>query len=196
MRQKHAAKQCMMLGFHGALPWSCLLQRDKRLGCSASRQEPTADLGAHIWPAPLLLRRQRDVGIDIRLTIRDVLQGAAHPTAVGEKVAETGGRYVRPRTDGQARYVKAMRDHDLTVCVGPAGTGKTYLALVTGTYPANKKVIDLPLHKYLQADGERRVKVVAKDDPDGMRAITLVKVARKFNDFTLLEVTIKTGRTQ
>jgi len=74
-------------------------------------------------------------------------------------------------------------------------TGKTYLALVNGAWPANKKVIDLPLHKYLQADGERRVKVVAKDDPDGMRAITLVKAARKLKDFTLLEVTIKTGRT-
>jgi 23S rRNA pseudouridine955/2504/2580 synthase len=74
-------------------------------------------------------------------------------------------------------------------------TGKTYLALVSGTWPANKKVIDVPLHKYLQADGERRVKVVAKDDPDGMRAITLVKVARRVGDFSLLEVTIKTGRT-
>ena len=74
-------------------------------------------------------------------------------------------------------------------------TGKTYLALVQGAWPANGKVIDLPLHKYLQADGERRVKVVAKDDPDGMRAITLVKLARKLKDFSLLEVTIKTGRT-
>jgi 23S rRNA pseudouridine955/2504/2580 synthase len=74
-------------------------------------------------------------------------------------------------------------------------TGKTYLALVHGAWPANKKVIDLPLHKYLQADGERRVKVVGKDDPDGMRAITLVKVARKLEGFSLLEVTIKTGRT-
>jgi 23S rRNA pseudouridine955/2504/2580 synthase len=74
-------------------------------------------------------------------------------------------------------------------------TGKTYLALVSGAWPANKKVIDLPLHKYLQADGERRVKVVAKEDPDGMRAISLVKVARRLGDFTLVEVTIKTGRT-
>ena len=80
-------------------------------------------------------------------------------------------------------------------------TGKTYLALVPGAWPANMKVIDLPLHKYLQADGERRVKVVGKDDPDGMRSITLVKVRKVVpasagsTGFSLLEVTIKTGRT-
>src|SRR3990167_3362414 len=39
-------------------------------------------------------------------------------------------------------------------------TGKTYLALVLGAWPANKKVIDTPLHKYLQADGERDRKSV------------------------------------
>ena len=32
-------------------------------------------------------------------------------------------------------------------------TGKTYLALVQGSWPANKKVIDTPLHKYLLPDG-------------------------------------------
>jgi 23S rRNA pseudouridine955/2504/2580 synthase len=37
--------------------------------------------------------------------------------------------------------------------------------------------------------------VVAKDDPDGMRSLTLVKVAQHFEGFSLLEVTIKTGRT-
>ncbi|MFI8614016.1 RluA family pseudouridine synthase [Acidovorax sp. NPDC077693] len=82
-------------------------------------------------------------------------------------------------------------------------TGKTYLALVTGAWPANKKVIDLPLHKYLQADGERRVRVTTADDPDGMRSITLVRVrstiparqAQGLPVMSLLEVTIKTGRT-
>ena len=75
-------------------------------------------------------------------------------------------------------------------------TGKTYLALVLGHWPANKKVLDKPLHKYLLADGERRVKVVAKDDPDGMPSLTLVKPRpTRGQDFSLLEVTIKTGRT-
>ncbi len=55
-------------------------------------------------------------------------------------------------------------------------TGKTYLALVSGEWPERLKVIDAPLHKYLQADGERRVRVTTEDDPDGMRSITLVKV--------------------
>ena len=74
-------------------------------------------------------------------------------------------------------------------------TGKTYLALVKGDWPARLKVIDQPLHKYLLPDGERRGKVTGKDDPDGMRSITLVKVAQRLQGCTLLEVTIKTGRT-
>jgi len=79
-------------------------------------------------------------------------------------------------------------------------TGKTYLALVLGHWPANKKVLDKPLHKYLLPskggeEGERRVKVVAKEDPDGMPSLTLVKVREANNSYSFLEVTIKTGRT-
>jgi 23S rRNA pseudouridine955/2504/2580 synthase len=82
-------------------------------------------------------------------------------------------------------------------------TDKVYLALVSGTWAANQRVIDKALHKYLIDNGERRVKVVANDHPDGMRSVTLVKVkaaipasaAAPGTPFTLLEVTIKTGRT-
>lgn len=76
-------------------------------------------------------------------------------------------------------------------------TDKIYLAMVKGAWPANKKVLDKPLQKYLLADGERRVQVVGKDHPDGMRAVTLVKVKAAATDgaYSLLEVTIKTGRT-
>ena len=74
-------------------------------------------------------------------------------------------------------------------------TGKTYLALVQGSWPEKLKVIDSSLHKYLLTDGERRVKVTTPEDPDGMRSISLVKVAERLAGCTLLEVTIKTGRT-
>lgn len=85
-------------------------------------------------------------------------------------------------------------------------TGKTYLALVKGAWPVRLKVLDQPLHKYLLADGERRVKVTSKEDPDGMHSVSLVKVAARIpapvglsallpQGLSLLEVTIKTGRT-
>lgn len=92
-------------------------------------------------------------------------------------------------------------------------TGKTYLALVVGQWPANKKVLDKSLHKYLLPSkeggaeaGERRVKVVDKNHPDAMPSLSLVKVrghsgvpaeadATGQRGYSLLEVTIKTGRT-
>jgi 23S rRNA pseudouridine955/2504/2580 synthase len=78
-------------------------------------------------------------------------------------------------------------------------TGKTYLALVKGQWPTNKKVIDLPLQRYLLpsgvGEGERRVRIAHKDDANAQRAITLVRVGRLVGDYSLLEVTIKTGRT-
>jgi 23S rRNA pseudouridine955/2504/2580 synthase len=79
-------------------------------------------------------------------------------------------------------------------------TGKTYAALVIGAWPASKKVIDVALHKFLTAEGERRVRAVDEEgahgqEQAGKRSITLVKVARQFAGFSLLDVTIKTGRT-
>jgi len=73
--------------------------------------------------------------------------------------------------------------------------GKTYAALVVGAWPAQHKVIDVPLHKYVGADGERRVRATSPADEQGKRSITLVQVVCHLGGFTLLDVTIKTGRT-
>ena len=74
--------------------------------------------------------------------------------------------------------------------------GKTYAALVPGAWPARLKVIDVPLHKFIDAAGERRVRITEGDDEDGRRSITLVQVAPpRLVGYTLLDVTIKTGRT-
>jgi 23S rRNA pseudouridine955/2504/2580 synthase len=74
-------------------------------------------------------------------------------------------------------------------------TGKTYAALVRGAWPESLKVIDVPLHKYLKPDGERRVRASSADDAQAKRSITLVKVVQRFAGYTLLDVGIKTGRT-
>ncbi|MDE2082935.1 MAG: RluA family pseudouridine synthase [Burkholderiales bacterium] len=75
------------------------------------------------------------------------------------------------------------------------GTAKIYAALVFGAWPEALKVIDLALHKASDEAGERNVRVVAADHADGRRSITLVKVAQRCGALTLLDVTIKTGRT-
>ncbi len=74
-------------------------------------------------------------------------------------------------------------------------TGKTYAVLVEGAWPKSKKVVDVALHKYLTAEGERRVMAVADDNEDGRRSISLVQVVQTFAEHSLLDVTIKTGRT-
>jgi phosphate starvation-inducible PhoH-like protein len=71
-------------------------------------------------------------------------QGAIEVEQVADVLAEVTGkrmgpaptpvevqaaRKVVPRTQGQARYIQSIRDHDITFAVGPAGTGKTYLAV-------------------------------------------------------------------
>lgn len=75
-----------------------------------------------------------------RAQLLDMLAEAGHrrPPRVGKREeAPIGdelnvylaGRRVRPMTEGQRVYLEAILKHDLTFCVGPAGTGKTYLAV-------------------------------------------------------------------
>jgi 23S rRNA pseudouridine955/2504/2580 synthase len=85
---------------------------------------------------------------------------------------------------------------------GQAGVHKVYAALVWGQWPARQKVVDLALHKTLDAAGERHVRVVQADHPDGRRSISLVKVQHAWPGLegdgagvSLLDVTLKTGRT-
>ncbi len=50
-------------------------------------------------------------------------------------------RRIKPRTEGQAEYVEAIRKHDMTFCIGPAGCGKTYLAVATAVEALKARMI-------------------------------------------------------
>ena len=52
------------------------------------------------------------------------------------------GRPVRCKTLGQYDYVKAIREHELTFAVGPAGTGKTYLAMALAVSALRNKEVE------------------------------------------------------
>ncbi len=64
-------------------------------------------------------------------------QPGPHPTTMSNEQTITAdsldvylpGRRIKALTPGQQRYLEAILNHDLTLCTGPAGTGKTYLAV-------------------------------------------------------------------
>jgi phosphate starvation-inducible PhoH-like protein len=58
--------------------------------------------------------------------------GALKLAKSGDEIdIQHAGRRIKPRTPGQADYVESIRQHDLTFATGPAGCGKTYLAVAT-----------------------------------------------------------------
>jgi phosphate starvation-inducible protein PhoH and related proteins len=65
-------------------------------------------------------------------TIDMIKEDQARPSEVlGDVILATRGRAVAPKTLGQKRYVDAIRRNTITFAIGPAGTGKTYLAVAT-----------------------------------------------------------------
>ena len=72
---------------------------------------------------------------------------------------------------------------------------KRYLVLVRGPWPEAKRVVDVPLHKFVTAAGERRVRI----QPGGRDSITLFRRERSWETheppLALLEAELKTGRT-
>ncbi len=65
-----------------------------------------------------------------------VIQAIRHVAAevnggpqAGELDVLAQGQIIRAKTDGQGRYIDAIEHHDLVFCQGPAGTGKTFLAV-------------------------------------------------------------------
>lgn len=65
------------------------------------------------------------------------------PSAVlGEDILSSRGKTLRPKTPGQQNYVRAIEDHTITFGIGPAGTGKTYLAMAKAVQALQRKEVD------------------------------------------------------
>jgi phosphate starvation-inducible PhoH-like protein len=66
-----------------------------------------------------------------------------HPAEVMSlNIVSNRGRTIRPKTANQKRYVEAIEDHTITFGIGPAGTGKTYLAMAMAVAALNAKKIN------------------------------------------------------
>lgn len=73
----------------------------------------------------------------------DLLRTAEYsPTALREDILLTyRGKAIRPKTSGQKRYVDAIRNNTITFGIGPAGTGKTYLAMAMAVAALKRKEV-------------------------------------------------------
>ncbi len=63
---------------------------------------------------------------------------------LGDKI-QRDQRYmktVKPRSEGQAKFMKAMKEHNMVLSLGPAGTGKTYLAISAAVEAFEKGEVD------------------------------------------------------
>ena len=66
-----------------------------------------------------------------------------HPAEVMSlNIVSNRGRTIRPKTANQKRYVDAIEDHTITFGIGPAGTGKTYLAMAMAVAALQAKKIN------------------------------------------------------
>jgi len=72
----------------------------------------------------------------------EMLKADQRPTDVFTTEVLRGRKTVRPKTAGQKEYVDAVRDHTVTFCIGPAGTGKSYLAVALAVQALQAKQIN------------------------------------------------------
>lgn len=105
-----------------------LVARDDEIRLSGDKQQVSM-AAAVLEQMQKKLRRQDWLSTEeVGQVLRDVTQ-AERRRHDDEIEVYARGHVVRPKTDGQKQYVQAMYGHDLTFCIGPAGTGKTYLAV-------------------------------------------------------------------
>jgi phosphate starvation-inducible PhoH-like protein len=79
---------------------------------------------------------------DVRYAVRSVREGSTLEDYNDVVVVTARGKVINPRTPGQKEYVDAIRANPLVFGIGPAGTGKTYLAVAMALAAFKRREVD------------------------------------------------------
>ncbi len=88
---------------------------------------------------------------DVELSASDVTEaariiaddsGARASDVLGQVILTSRGKSIRPKTMGQRAYVDAIDEHTVVFGIGPAGTGKTYLAMAKAVQALQRKEVE------------------------------------------------------
>ncbi|MFT4306102.1 MAG: PhoH family protein [Microbacterium sp.] len=74
--------------------------------------------------------------------ILDADSGLRPSEVMGEAIVSSRGRVIRPKTAGQRAYVDAIDENTIVFGIGPAGTGKTYLAMAKAVQALQRKEVE------------------------------------------------------
>ena len=146
-----------------------------------------------------LFRRKHAIATTDVVDLIEKTQRAAEPDRSDLLEIREGSRIVRPRSDGQARYLRALRDHELVLCVGPAGTGKTYLAVAMAVSAlrrgkTKKIVLCRPAVEageklgFLPGDLEAKINPYLRPLLDALHDLLDYEQIRRYMDTDLIEI--------
>ena len=113
-------------------------------GNRISVEGPAAELVVQLFEELILLvQAGKDLDSSTMARTIDMVREDIRPSEVlrSEVVRAAGGKTVRPNTAGQKRYVDAIAQNIVTFGIGPAGTGKSYLAVAQAVHALQSRQV-------------------------------------------------------
>lgn len=106
--------------------------------------EPAAVTAARTLVDELIALARAGQGLDpsdVRASTRILESGQRPSEVLGEAILSSRGKIIRPKTLGQKNYVDAIDENTIVFGIGPAGTGKTYLAMAKAVQALQRKEV-------------------------------------------------------
>jgi phosphate starvation-inducible protein PhoH and related proteins len=155
----------------------------------------------------LVINRNKNLTRTDLMTLIQIIKGEAETVDAASRpeaeqnsvIIYTPAGNVKPSTAGQQQYCQAVEDNDIVFCIGPAGTGKTYLAVAMAMAYLNKKkvnkiILSRPAVEagenlgYLPGDYREKINPYLTPLYDALENIVAMPILRKQIDQGIIEV--------